>query len=50
MDIGAGCSIPRPSSFEVIGDRIQTFLGPVRDSILAGESFERNWPPTGPWQ
>ena len=41
---------PPPSAFEVVGDRIQSFLGPVRDSILAGESFEMNWPPRGPWQ
>ena len=41
---------PPPSAFQVVGDRIQSFLGPVRDSILAGESFERNWPPRGPWQ
>ena len=39
-----------PSAFEVVGDRIRSFLGPVRDSTLAGESFERNWPPRGPWQ
>ena len=39
-----------PSAFEVVGDRIQSFLGPVRDSILTGESFEMNWPPRGPWQ
>lgn len=41
---------PPPSAFEVVGDRIRSFLGPVRDSILAGESFEMNWPPKGPWQ
>ena len=41
---------PPPSAFEVVGDRIQSFLGPVRDSILASESFEKNWPPRGPWQ
>ena len=41
---------PPPSAFEVIGDRIQSFLGPVRDRILASKSFEMNWPPKGPWQ
>ena len=39
-----------PSAFEPIGDRIRSFLGPVRDSILAGESFEMHWSPRGPWQ
>ena len=41
---------PPPSAFEVVGDRNRSFLGPVRDSILVGESFERNWPAGGPWQ
>ena len=39
-----------PSAFEEIGSRIQSFLGPVRDSILAGEPFDMNWSPRGPWQ
>ena len=39
-----------PSAFEELGSRIQSFLGPVRDSILAGESFGMNWSPRGPWQ
>ena len=39
-----------PSAFEEIGDRIQSFLGPVRDSILADEPFDMNWSPGGPWQ
>ena len=38
-----------PSAFEEIGGRIQSFLRPVRDSILAGESFELHWPPGGFW-
>ena len=38
-----------PSTFEEIGSRIQSFLGPVRDSIVAGEPFEMNWSPRGPW-
>ena len=40
---------PPPSAFEELGSRIQSFLGPVRDSILAGESFGMNWSPRGPW-
>ena len=39
-----------PSAFEELGSRIQSFLGPVRDSILAGEPFGMNWSPRGPWQ
>ena len=39
-----------PSAFEDIGSRIQSFLGPVRANILAGESFEMHWPAGGPWQ
>ena len=46
---GALLHLP-PSAFEEIGSRIQSFLGPVRDSILAGESFDMHWPPRGPWQ
>ena len=30
---------PPPVAFEAVGDRIRTFLGPVRDSILAGHIF-----------
>ena len=41
---------PPPSAFEDIGDRIQSFLGPVRDSILAGQPFEMHWPAGGPWR
>ena len=39
-----------PNAFEVVGDRIQSFLGPVRDNILAGEPFGMYWPPGGPWK
>ncbi len=39
-----------PSAFEVVGNRIQSFLGPVRDSIVAGEPFKMNWSPRGPWR
>ena len=41
---------PPPSAFDDIGDRIQSFLGPVRDSILSGEPFAMYWPVGGPWQ
>ena len=41
---------PPPSAFEVVGDRMQSFLGPVRDNILAGEPFGMYWPAGGPWE
>ena len=39
-----------PSAFEDIGSRIQAFLGPVRETIMAEESFARHWPPGGSWR
>ncbi|MEP7013618.1 MAG: nucleotidyl transferase AbiEii/AbiGii toxin family protein [Acidobacteriota bacterium] len=39
-----------PAQFEVIGERIAQFLGPVRESIVLGTSFERTWLPGGPWE
>ena len=45
-----GLSNLPPSAFEVVGDRIQSFLGPVRENILAGEPFCMYWPPGGPWK
>lgn len=39
-----------PNAFEEIGSRIQSFLGPVRDSILVGEPFDMHWPAGGPWE
>jgi hypothetical protein len=39
-----------PNVFEVVGDRIQSFLGPIRNSILSGESFDMRWPAGGPWE
>ena len=41
---------PPPSSFEVVGDRIRAFIGPVRASILADEVFDLSWPSGGPWK
>jgi hypothetical protein len=40
---------PPPTRFEVIGERILHFLGPVRDSIVGAEAFTQTWPPGGPW-
>lgn len=39
-----------PARFAAVGDRVRTFLGPVRDSILARTAFDRHWPPGGSWQ
>lgn len=41
---------PPPGSFEEVGQRIQSFLGPIRDSVMAGEPFEMRWPAGGPWE
>ncbi len=41
--------IPPPAQFDVIGERIGRFLGPVRESIVAGEAFSLVWAPGGPW-
>ena len=38
-----------PSAFEEIGSRIQSFLGPVRECILARLPWEKHWPASGPW-
>lgn len=39
-----------PDDFTEIGGRAQSFLGPVYESILAGETFDLHWPAAGPWQ
>ena len=41
--------VPPPGQFDVIGERIIRFLGPVRESIVAGEPFASSWPPGGAW-
>ncbi len=41
---------PPPTAFEEIGERIQAFLGPVRNSIIEGRSFDLQWSPAGPWR
>lgn len=38
-----------PAQFEVIGERIVRFIGPMRESIVAGEGWAQTWPPGGPW-
>lgn len=39
-----------PAQFDLVGERITEFLGPVRSSIVAAETFERDWQPRGPWR
>jgi predicted nucleotidyltransferase component of viral defense system len=41
---------PPPAAFESIGERVRAFLGPVRDSIVGGASFEMHWGAGGPWK
>jgi hypothetical protein len=45
-----GFRTPPPEAFEAIGERVRSFLGPVRESIIAGLPFEVHWPARGPWQ
>jgi len=40
---------PPPAPFAVIGERISSFLGPVRKSIMQSEPLESTWRPAGPW-
>lgn len=42
--------VPPPNRFEEIGEVIVSFLGPVRESLLAKGVFNREWPAGGPWQ
>ena len=39
-----------PDDFGEVGRRVQSFLGPVYVSILAGDSFALHWPAAGPWR
>jgi predicted nucleotidyltransferase component of viral defense system len=39
-----------PERFEVIGERLMQFIGPVRRSRVEGEAFELAWTPGGPWR
>jgi len=38
-----------PTGFAEIGERIRSFLGPVRISIVTGDPLEMTWPAGGPW-
>jgi len=39
-----------PAQFEIIGEDVIAFLGPIRRSIITGDSFTHSWPPGGPWR
>jgi predicted nucleotidyltransferase component of viral defense system len=39
-----------PASFELVGDRILHFFGPLRDSMIANVGFGAHWEPGGPWR
>lgn len=41
--------VPPPSQFDMIGERIIEFLGPVRERILSGDGSCGTWSPGGPW-
>ncbi len=40
---------PPPNQFDVVGERIVQFLGPVRSSIVVREEFDEVWTAGGPW-
>ncbi len=42
--------VPPPSQFAVVGERIADFLGPLRDRLASGETFEQAWSNGGPWR
>lgn len=44
-----GVLVAPPAQFEVIGEQIIGFLGPLRRSILSHDSFDKLWEPGGPW-
>lgn len=41
---------PPPASFEEVGRRVITLLGPIRESIMSGESFTTSWVAGMRWQ
>ncbi len=41
---------PPPRAIGKVGGRIAEFLGPVRESIIAGQAFALAWTPGGPWR
>jgi hypothetical protein len=37
------------ADFTAIGERLQSFLGPVWNALATGRVFLDSWPPVGPW-
>ena len=42
--------IPPPDAFHVVGERVVTFLGPIRENVLTDVPFDLSWPSGGPWR
>ena len=42
--------VPPPDAFEAVGERVVTFLAPIRGSVLTDAPFDMSWPPGGPWR
>jgi hypothetical protein len=47
---GSGLIARPPAQFELIGERVIQFLGPVRTSIISAAAFDATWPSAGPWK
>jgi hypothetical protein len=39
-----------PTGFDVLGERLRAFAGLVWEALASGASFDRGWPPGGPWR
>jgi hypothetical protein len=48
LTAGAVLALP-PAPFEIVGQQVIEFLGPVRNSLAVDAAFERVWPAGGPW-
>ena len=42
--------VPPPDAFEAVGERILTFLAPIRESVLTDAPFDMSWLPGVPWR
>lgn len=45
-----GVLVAPPTQFEIIGERIIQFLGPIRERIVVEEAFGSAWRAGGPWR
>jgi hypothetical protein len=39
-----------PPNWDKIGERVRSFLGPIRDHVVRRASFPMSWPASGPWE